>query len=277
MPGIIVSPGYALSEAGQLEGWKPIIGQHSVITSSNVEADAAAAGYPASNLGNPSTANRFQSASTDEQFVTSLFAEADIEYIAAGRHNWGSGLVTASVEGLAFGGDPDDDGDWAEYAPAMIPADDGPILWRIASTPLIGVRLRLVPTATPPFLAVWKAGELIVLERGLPPGHQPINMARSVTKVSPRAIGGDYLGTVVTTARLSSSIVQQNLDPAWYRAELEPFRLAAGDENPFFWAWAPQDYPSEVGYCWVTNDPIPTISQTTGLIDITFQIDGVTV
>ena len=64
------------------------------------------------------------------------------------------------------------------------------------------------------------------------------------------------------------------LEPDWYRDEMEPFRLGSRRDT-FFFAWAPEDYPDEVGYCWRTNSPKPAINDATGLIDISFSIEGI--
>ena len=272
MPGIISSGAFALSLAGRREGWRPVIGWQSVVTAANVSADEEAAGYPASNLGNSSTVEGWRGTSTGDQYLTSLFDPAEIDYAGFARHNLGSGLCPFTVEGLLPGGDPEEPTDWVELVEQYQPADDGPVLARFLPITLIGLRLKLDPSSTIPRVAVLKAGALIVLQ-GLPPGHQPIPFARSQNMASHRGQGGDYLGSVVTSASLSSSIAQRNLDPAWYRAQLEPFRRA--QPEPFFFAWAPQHHPAEVGYCWVTNDPVPSVNQTTGLIDIEFGIGGI--
>jgi hypothetical protein len=277
MPSIVVSPGFALSDAYIEHGWKPVIGWQTVTDISNVAADAETDDGPASNLANPSTVNRWISDSTASQYVTVVFGvetEREIDYVGVARHNWGSAGITVSIEGLPSGGDPEVSGDWVEIIPEAILADDGPVMWRFETDFYVGIRIHLQPDAVAPFAAVLRVGKLLVLDRGVPPGHQPITYATTVEKYAGRAQSGDYLGTIVTGAGRASSIEQQDLDPDWYRANLEPFRAACEDEATFFWAWAPFDHPSEVGYCWVTNDPIPTVSQKTGNISITFQIGG---
>ena len=272
---IIVAPSYALSELGIAEAWKPIIGWQNVVTFSNISADGEESLYPATNLANPATNLVWLSDLTVLQYVTCLMgAEPDLDYIGVARHNWGSTAIPVTVEGLPFGGDPDDDGDWTILVPEQVLPDDAPALFRFTGTPLIGIRFKLDADGTAPRAGVIKAGELIVLQKGVPPGHTPISYGRTVQSSSPKSQGGDHLGKVVLTAGLSTSIVQQALDPAWYRETLEPFRLASATDT-FFWAWAPQDYPNEVGYCETTNDPRPVVNFNTGEIDITFEIAGI--
>jgi hypothetical protein len=276
MAGIVVSNGFAMSVALQSDARLPILGWQSFADFHTISADSEKTIYPATNMANASTSNRWESDSLDEQFITVDFGvEREVDYLGIARHNWASGGVTVSIEGLPFGGDPEEGGDWQEIFEPVILPDDGPRLFRFQPSFFVSMRIRLVPDAVKPTAAVLKLGKLTMIRPGIPPGHKPIKYARSVSKIGGRAQGGDYLGSIVSGASLASSIDLQMLDPTWYRAVLEPFRLACEDENPFFWAWAPQHYPDEVGYCWVTNDPIPSISHQIGLIDISFAIEGI--
>jgi hypothetical protein len=270
---ITVSGAYSLSAAALGNVDLPIIGWKNLVTFTNVSADNADASYPVTNLSNPSTAARWKGSNTSLNHLTVLFgSEQSVEYLAVARHNWGSGAVVVSVEGLSFGADPVTG--WTQIVGEQRLPDDSPALFRFIATPLIGIRFKLQPAAVIPYAAVLFTGLLLVLQHGIPTGHTPINYGRTTTTLGVRSQGGDFLGTVVLNAALASSIVQQNLDPTWYRANLEPFRLAS-DDATFFWAWSPRNFPNEVGYCSVTNDPQPVISQLPGHIDITFNIAGV--
>ena len=48
----------------------PVIGWRNVVEAGGIEADSEAAGYPATNMANPSTAAGWRSDIADEQFVT---------------------------------------------------------------------------------------------------------------------------------------------------------------------------------------------------------------
>ena len=276
MAGIVVSRAYAMSEVARQRANQPILGWMSYASFYTLSATSQTEAYPATNLANPSTANRWESDSTSEQFVTVMFGvEREVDYVGIARHNLGSGAATVSIEGLLFGGDPENSADWFEIFEPLILPDDGPRIFRFVPEFLIGLRLRIVPAGNKPRAAVLKVGKLTTVKWGLPPGHKPIKYARSVNRIGGRAESGDYLGSVIAGASLSTTIDLVFLEPDWYRTVLEPFRLACEDENPFFWAWAPARYPDEVGYCWVTNSPMPTIAHTNGMIEISFAIDGI--
>jgi len=276
MAGILVSSSYALSPAEVAELWKPIIGWGGYITASNISADFETSDDPASNLGNPSTSYRWTSSSTDTQHVTALFgSEQYVSAAAIERHNWQSAGITVSIEGLPFGGDPNEPTDWVELFEEHVLSDDGARMWRFTRTPLIGLRWKLQGASVPPFAAVAYCGEHLTLPYGVPPGHVPIKFADITEHRHVGAQGGDHLGIAIISRRRSGNIVQQFIDPAVYRSKIEPFRLHFRDGGTFFFAWAPADHPDEVGYCWRGGDATPTVSQATGLVDITFPIMAV--
>jgi hypothetical protein len=46
-------------------------------------------------------------------------------------------------------------------------------------------------------------------------------------------------------------------------------------ERPFFFAWRPDAYPYEVGYCWLTNDPQPSNALPNGMMSVSLEMAGV--
>lgn len=271
---IIVSGAYALTLAAQGNADYPIVGWHNLVTTATISATHENALYPASNLGNPATNLLWKSGSTADQYLTVLFgAEVEVDYIAVARHNFGGGLMPVTVQGLPFGGNPATDGDWVELVAQNLLANDGPALWRFAPTDLIGVRLKLEPDAVQPQAAVLYCGKLLVFERGVQPGHTPIPYARQRDIISPRSQAGEFLGRVISGGALGSSVSIIKLSAEWYRSTLDPF-FAVAAEQPFFWAWSPERYPTEVGFVWLSNQPVPNPSDLSGYIDIQMQLEG---
>lgn len=271
---IIVSSAYALARATQPNADYPVIGWHNLVTASTVTADHEETLYPATNLATPATNEVWKSGSTADQHMTVLFGtETQVDYVGIARHNLGSGAVTLTVKGLPAGGDPEDDGDWIEVVEPSVPADDVVHLARFDPTDLIGLRLFLEPGSVEPQAAVLYVGKLLVFERGVQPGHTPITYARDRDILSPLSQNGQYLGRVVSGGRRHSSVSISKLSPAWYRSTLDPFFEVAA-EQPFFWAWRPERYPNEVGYVWLTNQPMPIPSDLMGYIDVQMQMEG---
>ena len=271
--GIVVSGAFALSQLTAENADFPIAGYDNLATIDTLTTSQANASYPATNLANPATNLVWKSGSTADQYITILFgAEVEVDYIAIARHNFGSGQVQATVQGLPFGGNPATDGDWDDLVEANLLANDRPALWRFTPTPLIGVRLKLEPGSVEPQAAVLYVGKLLVFERGVQPGHTPIPYGRRRDVISPRSQSGEYLGRVIAGGGLNSSVTISKLSAAWYRSTLDPFFEIVA-ETPFFWAWSPERYPDEVGYVWLTNDPEP-VPDMPGYIDITMQMEG---
>ncbi len=266
----------AYTASNDADGWKPIILWNNILTAAmcaaTTEDDPT---YPASNLANVSTAERWQATDTTDGYLTFLFgATFSINSILLERHNFGSGLVQLTIETLPVGGNPATPGDWVSQKAAFTPTDDQMVWLRFVTTNCIGIRVKYEPASDIPYCAVASVGLLLSLEKGIPPGHTPITMGRRTEKAGPRTQGGNLLGKIVTYSELSTTIVQRDLDPTWYRTYLEPLRLAS-DECTLGFAWSPLTHPDEIAYCEVVNDPIPVISQKPGHIDISFEIAGV--
>lgn len=270
---IIVPSAYALTLAAAGNADYPVIGWHNLATMATLQVDEEDPLFPTSNLANPATNQVWKSGSTADQFLTVLFgATVEVDYIAIARHNFGSGQVQITVQGLPFGGNPAVDGDWDELVAVNLLANDRPAIWRFEPGDYIGLRLKLEPGSIEPQAAVLYCGKLLVFERGVQPGHTPIPYARKRNKISPISQDGEFLGRVVAGGSLASSVTISKLSAAWYRSTLDPFFDVVA-EFPFFWAWSPERYPDEVGYVWLTNDPVP-VPDMPGHIDITMQMQG---
>lgn len=265
---IVFSPSLVLSASPTLGPNNPVIGWRNLVTLAGVTADDEDADYPATNLANPSTNLRWQSDTTDEQYLTfDVETEDEVDYVGIARHNFGTGQITVSVEYY-------DGADWVELIPEFIPADDAPLLMRFEPTMLEQIRVRLQPTATAPRAAVAYVGLLLVLQHKIYVGHNPLPLSRSADVLTGMSESGEFLGRVVLSERLGTGVSLTNLTPAWVRAELWPFIVASKDA-PFFFAWRPTEYPLEVGYAWLTNSPKPTNSKNNGMMACDLDLGGV--
>ncbi|MDF2994681.1 MAG: hypothetical protein K0R27_318 [Xanthobacteraceae bacterium] len=234
----------------------PLIGWRNLVTLGGITADHELTAFPASNLANPSTAARWQSDSIAVQYVTFDVTSPDpIDYVGIARHNLGSAGVNVSVE-IPDEGSP---GDWIEVFTPVVLAGDAPAILRFDPVFAAQVRLKLVPVATAPRIAVVYIGRLTRLQRGLQPGHVPLPFAASDDIVTGQAESGDYLGRIVTRQALATNAQIQFLNYDWFHANLADF-VKAAREIPFFFAWMPADYPAEVGFAWVTGDIRPETS-----------------
>jgi hypothetical protein len=264
---LVLSPALVLSAPTDPTGPNaPCIGWRNVVAAGGIEADSEAAGYPVTNLANPSTAAQagWRSDSTDEQHITIILpGGGPVDYVGLARHNLGSTGVNLSIEAA----DPDNPGDWIEIFEAVVLAGDAPAVLRFDETFATAIRLRMIPVgAVPPRIAVVYAGMLLRLPRGLQPGLVPLAFAAADDVVSGQAESGDYLGRIVTNQSLKTAVSIRYLSYDWFRANMGPFARAART-IPFFFAWAPGDYPDDAGYAWLDGDIRPTVERTaTGIV-----------
>jgi hypothetical protein len=273
---IVISTNLALSLAADPGADNAVIGWHNIVTAGNIAADSSLTGFPASNMANPATFLKWKAAAfnsppdsppVDEHVTITTGSVDPIDYVAIAGHNLGSSATPVSIEGLISG-------NWEEIVQATVLPDDGPALFRFVPQSLSQVRLRLQDGTAPAQIAVVYCGRLLVMERGLYDNHTPISYARRVEVSNGRSERGQFLGRIVTGRSLASSARFTLLSPAWFRASMDPFLIAA-QAQPFFFAWRPQTYPHEIGFAWLTNDPMPVNAPPSKLIEIELQMGGV--
>jgi hypothetical protein len=275
---IILSQAFLLSP-GVVPLNTPVFGWANMATT--VTATTEAAGFPASNLTNPSTALRWVadpgSPVADEYLTVDLSGTDDVDYVAVAVHNFGTGQNTLSVEYLDTSVSPDA---WEELVEEHILANHDPVLFRFTPDTYQAIRLRIQPSPllvpTIPFAAVMHVGKLLVMPRGTHTDHTPINLNIQTNVMNGRSETGNFLGRVVLSEGRSTSIPFQRLDQSWYRTYMHPFIIAA-KADPFFFAWKPQEFQRDVGYCWLTNDPQPSRHFDTGTMALTLNMGGVAV
>lgn len=249
---VVISHGLVL--AALVEGGPnaPLIGWHNLVTASGIVADEEDANYPATNLGNPSTALRWEAETTADQYINfSVSSLESIDYVGIARHNLGTGQTTVSVEAL------NEDEEWYEIADEMIPAGDQPIVLHFEAIQTSEIRIKLQPVALIPRIAVVYIGKLLRLQRGLQPGLVPLTWAASDDIIDAQSEAGDYLGAMVMRQSLATSVSVQWLDYSWWNENMPGFIAHARQRKPFFFAWLPASYPNEVGYAWTQSDIRP--------------------
>jgi hypothetical protein len=280
---VLISDAFALAPGG-IPLNTPILGWSSILPArATIAASSEAAGFPAANLTNSSTAQRWAAGAPGsppaDVFLTITvdpeFSDP-IDYLAIAVHNLGTGQNTVSVESSDLGSPVV----WDELVEEAIPADDEPIVFRWAPQSLAALRLRIQPSPleepTTPFVAVLFAGKLLVLPRGTHTDHVPINRATTARVLSGKSETGNFLGRWVLSEERATNFALQHLEPAFYDELMAPF-IDAARETPFFFAWQPQKRPREVGYCWMTNDPQPTDQFGVRRKAISLQLGGIAV
>lgn len=268
---IVFSPALVIGASSTFPASHPMVGWRNQVTFENVTADSSAAGYPVTNLGNNSTANRWLSAIDTEQLVTVSDLEGMTDYVGIARHN----LVGATISVEAITAEPG--ADWEVVHPGLVPADIGAIVLWFERGFYIGVRVRILPAGIAPSMAVLFVGESLVLQRGIQPGFTPIVDGNENDLVTGWSQSGEHLGSILDGAMSTNSAAFKAVDSDWYRANMREFVRAGNAGEPFFFAWNPLNHPGEVGYCVFSSGKVqPVINYAGGhYLDISIPMNAV--
>lgn len=252
---------------------RPLLGWRNVVTAGNVTATSALAAYPASNLGNPSTASDMEwrasplaSPPADIYLTVALGTPTSLDYIGLARHNLGSSGALVSVEHL--------DGTWQELIGPTGLSDDKAAMFQWAPGSYSSIRLRIQPGSAAPRIAVMYCGLLTKLPRNIYVGHTPVLFGRRTNVYTGRSEHGDYLGRVVLNRTLETDVSMSNCPPEYFRSDIHPFFVAA-EEIPFFFAWRPYAFPQEIGYCWLTGDGNMSNQLPNGFVQFAFKLGAI--
>lgn len=266
---IVISSSVVLARAaGEVDGDLPAVGWRNVVTAGSIVADTQEANYPASNLANPATHLEWRAADDSEQYLTITTNETDeIDYVGIAKHNFGSAEIPVSVEAY-------DGANWNEIVEEVLLPDDSPIILRFEAQSIGQIRIRLQTGADNPRAAVVYVGKLLDLERKVYVGHTPLPHGRKTTVANGKSETGNFLGRIVLGEWRESTIPLSLISPSWYRENMDAF-LAVAKEIPFFFAWRPETYPLEVGYGWLTDDPMPAPAGPSNLLAFDLRVSGV--
>jgi hypothetical protein len=268
---LVLSPAFVLQSTtgGAFDLSRPIIGWENQIKVAGVDADSEDPENPAIHTANPSTNLFWRAGNTAEQYLTySLNEELPTDYVGIARHNLGSAGVVVSVEVRPFA-----DAEWVELVEGFVAPDDAPLLIRYNEIAAVAIRLKMVPLERPPEIAVVHIGRLLSMPIAPGIGYTPLIDGRITRTATGTAEAGDYLGSIILSQRLESSVSFQNLDDEWYRQYLRPF-VKQGRGSTFFFSGFPDSHPREAGYAWLTADPRPDFIE--GLrVNLTLDMGGI--
>lgn len=272
---IVISQSLVLAQRGLEGANNPVIGWEQLATIANTVADSETVNNPVRNVCNPATNLKWVSGSTATQYITITTSRVDpVDYVALAEHNLGSTSCLVSVEGYAELDDLDAP-IWEELIGPVALVNDQPLVLRFEPRSLIGVRVKLVPDGVAPSIAVLHVGKLLVLPREIYGGHTPITLGKRTQVSSGRTSRGKYLGRITLQQSVSTSASLEHLPKGWYRTRFAPFAEYANADGTFFFAWRPQEFPAEVGYCWTTSDIVPTNSQPEGFMTVDIAMSGI--
>lgn len=247
----------------------PIIGWQNKATSAWASSEAA--GYPATNMINPSTFLKWKATSTAAQSIAffGVSMTGTIDYVGIAKHNLGTVGADVELRGSFDGGFS-----YPVSIATFSPADDSPIIIAFTGAAYTAVVLLTGATSAPIQVGVVYVGQRLTIPCRLYVGHTPLKYARSPNVVTSRSENGNFLGRVVIGGKSSSKASFKNIKPDFYRASVDPF-IKSADSTPFFFAWRPDSYPNEVGYAWLTDDAIPVNQRANGMMQFELNMTGI--
>jgi hypothetical protein len=248
----------------------PLIGIENLSTVGNIFATASTdPTAPAWLTSTPATNERWRTtAAVSHTWSFQSDGITPIDYVGIAGH---SGLVGRQFEITAElpGG-----GTVTALAPRLVTG--GEVIFARFS-PTVASVVHITFSSVEPFafsIGVINVGRVVALPRKIYVGHTPINYGRSTTKQIGISDSGAYLGQRVTRVSLGSSVSIDNVPPAYYRNVLYNSFHIPSETRPFFWAWRPQSYPYETGYCWLTSDMSVSNSKANGFMSMSFNMTG---
>jgi len=166
-----------------------------------------------------------------------------------------------------------DDAAWSNASDVHAPANNSE---HLALFPQQTARYwRVNITNAIPTIGVIYLGPILAVANGIGGQFSPPNLAR-VTEMNPNdADGGQWLGASVVRSGVRSAAQWQNLTSAWYRANFDAFVVEARSRGrPFFFAWMPSAFVSDVNYCRLDADVAP-VFKPGDAVDVSIRLSGV--
>lgn len=169
------------------------------------------------------------------------------------------------------------DSTWNTFSNQTTPGDDTPLLFLDDEVSGRYWRLTAAATSSPaPETKIYSVyiGQVLALQRGIYGGHSPGVYSRDTVLNANMSRGGLFLGQQVRRQGVQTSVSLSNLTAAWYRANFDPF-VQAARRFPYFFAWKPVSYPTEVMYGWTDQNIKPQNMGVRDLMAVQFNIRGV--
>lgn len=227
---------------------------------------SAAVNWPASALANCLTNDRWQPTSSPATVTFDFSTDRFIDYVAIGAHTIGTALATVKIE------TSEDDVTYTEVS-EFLPANNRAILALFAEIEVRYLRIALTYSGDAPQIGVIYCGKALAMQRGMYGGHSPVTLSR-VNEMYPRkSDSGHFLGNSVVRKGFATKANWRNLTAPWYRANFDPF-VESAIRYPYFFAWNPLRWSSEVALCWTPGDIQPSNMGVRDLMEVGIDIQA---
>lgn len=257
---IIYPSGFPLSAAADGEplllpriGWKTYTRDAGIVVTVSADTEGGPKDAPL----RPDTGEYWQAPSLPAWWKIDFGIVRDLDYvgIVANLGSCGASLLAETSP---------DDSAWTALGYDIVPADDAPIMFLDVSRSARYLRLSVAGSGAIPKVAVAYAGPVLVMAKPLPIGYSPITLSRVTDLQNVMSQGGAFLGQSVRSRGVEGQIGFNNLLDTWYRDNFDPF-VKETQQYPYFFAWAPEAFPSEVAYIWTDGGISPVYVQSNRL------------
>lgn len=237
--------------------------------SGTVVASSFVLSNPPENTTDGYTFDFWEAGGTGDQSLTFDFgSQSPVDYVAIAAHN----LVDAGVTSIEIA--TSDGGAFVtRYTTTAI--ENAPLVLHMVNRSHIKWRITFKGSASAVRIGVVYIGQLLQMQRTIYEGLSVPSLSREENRIPNLSEGGQFLGALITREFYKSNLSWENLTPAWYRENFEPFVLAS-QTQPFFIAWRPGDFPDEVVYGWRTNNVKPRNTGPVGFMSVGLDIEAVT-
>lgn len=242
------------------------IGYNSVAISAT--ADSEATGFDASSVLNSMTYEKWKP-QVDIANLTIALTESgttSVNYVAIGAHTMGTNgsgyTIQYSIDGVNF----------TTLVAKQSPTNDRARMDTF--TALSISHIRIVLTDAIASIGSVYVGTYLEMSTEFMDDHDLGVYARKTEYKNNVSMSGQWLGRSIERQGLDTSFNWRYVTQTFYDASVEPF-VQSAITNPFFIKWRPSDSPTEVLYCWLTQDVKPTISKVNNYTSFTLNVEAI--
>jgi len=243
--------------------WYPRLCVVNQVTAATMSASTEAAGYEAVSVRGPQTYGGWKPTAVTATLLATFTGAADVDYV---------GLYITDPQGCTFRPQYWNGSTYVNLAADVTPTQAGPVLWLFDSVNTSRIRINVTVGSGNPTVATMKAGEATVLPQGLPSGYRPSYLNPVDTLLNVFSEGGQILGSQLQASMAREDVTLENIDPGWVRTNWPDVRDLMRTEG-VFWAWNADDYPDEMMYGGLVEQPTVEYSSTL-YMRLSFSLEG---
>lgn len=256
---------------------------------STVTASSSEAGFEVSALENPFTYEIWKPSSFPATVTADLGAAYNVDYVAFAAHEFADCelVISTSTDNVNF----------TEVTRAVILDDDAIMLlfdlilaryvrvsitgWAQSSTFFSSFETKTYSEAAysstdtgGASCSVMYVGAALAMDAPCEyVGHKPGNLNFETKYTNNESEGGQWLGRSIVRNNLGTSYNFSNIDPFWFRTNVQPF-IESVRSNPFFVLWRPDKFGNEAVYARTMGDINPDNGGPNDFMSFTVDLKG---